>query len=230
MKGSKAIFAVAAFVIAATAAASLFPHRLYGKRIAGQVVDAATGQPIAGAHVASIWRSGTIPRGFTGHNSRDICYHAAATTTNSDGQFEILPWTKWSTYDVYQGDPTVLVYALNYEPAQKTTRSAPDSQSTKHVNEILALMRFSGTVDQRLDVLYFGLANQGCDYGGESQKSLYPMLRAIYEEARGVARSTAQINSLNAFALQMAYAALAFDPNGPSRDAEVKAFIQEHLR
>ena len=91
-------------------------------------------------------------------------------------------------------------------------------------------MPFFGTVDQRLHMLFFGLANQGCDYGGDSQKSLYPMLQAIYTEARGIAGSTEQINSVHAFAVQAAYAALALDPNGPSRDAEIKAFIEEHLK
>ena len=33
------------------AALAKLPHVLYGKRIAGQVVNADTGQPIAGAHV-----------------------------------------------------------------------------------------------------------------------------------------------------------------------------------
>jgi hypothetical protein len=230
MRGSKAVLVFAALMMAATAAATVFPHRLYGKRIAGQVIDAVTGQPVAGAHVAMIWRSGIIPRGFTGHNSRDICYHAAAATTNSDGRFQIPPWTKWSTYDVDQLDPVALIYAQNYEPAQKAMRSAPDSQPDERLHETFALMPFVGTVDQRLDMLFFGLANQGCDYGGDSQKSLYPMLQAIYKEARGIARSTGQINGLHAFAVQAAYAALALDANGPSRDAEVNAFIEEHLK
>ena len=230
MRRSRVLVGFAAVVIAATAAAGFFPHRLYGKRIAGQVVDAVTGRPVAGAHVAMVWRSGIIPRGFTAHNPRDICYHAAAATTNSDGQFEIPPWTKWSTYDVYQLDPVVLIYAQKYEPAQKATRPAPKSPPDEKLYETLALMPFCGTVDQRLHMLFFGLANQGCDYGGDSQKSLYPMLQAIYTEARGIAGSTEQINSVHAFAVQAAYAALALDPNGPSRDAEIKAFIEEHLK
>jgi hypothetical protein len=229
MRGSKVVLVFAAFVMAATATATVFPHRLYGKRIAGQVVDAVTGHPVAGAHVAMIWRSGIIPRGFTGHNSRDICYHAAATMTDPEGRFQIPPWTKWSTYDVFQQDPIVLVYAQKYEPIQKATPSASNSQPD-HPRGTLALMPFVGTVDQRLDMLFFGLANQGCDYGGDSQKSLYPMLQAIYKEVRSIARSTEQINSLHAFAVQAAYAALALNANGPSRDAEVKAFIEEHLK
>src|SRR5690242_12334875 len=101
-----------------SAGASLIPHLLYGKRIAGQVVDADSGKPIAGAHVALLWRSGIIPSGFTGHNSRDICYHAAATVTDAAGRFDIPGWHKWSTYDVFLVDPVVLVYAAGYSPKQ----------------------------------------------------------------------------------------------------------------
>ena len=98
---------------------------LYGKRLGGQVVDAGTGQPIAGVHVAYVWESTIIPSGFTGHNSRTICYHAAATTTDSRGHFLIEPWRKWSTYDVLVSDPTALVYAPNYTPRQVVLQEGP---------------------------------------------------------------------------------------------------------
>ncbi|MGE5169727.1 MAG: carboxypeptidase-like regulatory domain-containing protein, partial [Rudaea sp.] len=85
------------YVVVACIAVGLFgamalaklPHALYGKRIAGQVVDAQTGAPIPGAHVAFLWESTIIPHGFTGHNARDICYHAAAAVTDRDGRFDV---------------------------------------------------------------------------------------------------------------------------------------------
>lgn len=226
MRLSKSML-VLAVIATSTIAGCGMPHRLYGKRIAGQVVDAETGQPIAGAHVALLWRSGVIPSGFTGHNSRDICFHAAATTTDAQGRFDIPGWSKWKTYNVYNVDPTALVYAPKYEPIQSSlVPDGPRTEPADHSNERFRLKRFAGTSKSRLDMLFFGLANQGCDYGGESQKSLYPMLKAIHAEARSI--GTPQ--EAYGFALEAAYSGLAVDPTGPITDSELDAFIRENLK
>ena len=224
------ILAVTAIVVAPFAYGGLIPHLLYGKRIAGKVVDAETGRPIAGAHVAFLWRSGIIPHGFTGHNSRNICYHAAATKTDVNGTFQIAEWKEWSTYDVVPVGPTVLVYMDGYKPLQWLTQRNSERGPIEHLDERYALTRFNGSVEERLDSLFYGLANQSCDYGGISQKSLFPMLKAIYEEAKHIARTPNNATTLYSFATQAAYAALALDPDGPAREADVKAFISENLK
>jgi len=212
------------------AALAKLPHVLYGKRIAGQVVDADTGQPIAGAHVAFIWVSGIIPSGFTGHNSRDICYHAAAAVTDKTGHFQVEPWRKWSTYSVYPEEPIALVYAAEYEPAQQPLHQGPSIRPTDRVEERYALKRFSGAVDRRMNSLFFGLANQACAYGGDSQKSLYPMLRAIHAEARTIARTRDEYDTVHVIARLAAKAALAGDPDGPSDDEPLNEFIGKYLK
>lgn len=204
------------------------PHALYGKRIAGQVVDAETGAPIAGAHVAFLWESTIIPSGFTGHNARDICYHAAAAVTDRDGKFEVPGWRKWSAYHVRISDPIVLVYVREYEADQftlKPQRWPPIDRP----NERFRLNRFKGSVDERMLSMWGGFANRGCFYGGESQKSLYPMLKALYEEGRSIARTPGQMNTVHFLARRAARAALAFDPSGPGHDREVEEFIKEQL-
>ena len=108
----------------------------------GQVVDADTGQPVAGAHVAYVWESTIVPSGFTGHNSRTICYHAAATTTDAQGRFQIEPWRKWSTYDVDVSDPIALVYARNYTPRQIVLQEGPAEPPTERPSERYALKAF----------------------------------------------------------------------------------------
>jgi hypothetical protein len=189
MRRSKVVLVFAAFVVAATAAATVFPHRLYGKRIAGQVVDAVTGRPVAGAHVAFLWESGIIPSGFTGHNSRDICYHAAAAITDQQGRFEIAPWQEWSTYDVGVSDPIALVYAKSYVPREVVKQDDGSPAPSERPNERYALDPFSGTTQERMNMLFWGLANHDCPYGGQSQKSLYQMLKAIHDEAQSIART-----------------------------------------
>jgi len=221
----------AALVLSTTAGCGKVPHPLYGERIAGQAVDADTGQPIPGVHVAFVWESGITPSGITGHNSRTICYHAAATTTDAQGRFEVESWRKWSTYNVRPVEPTALVYVRDYVPLQHPLFETGSTADPKeHPNERYALKRFSGTVDERLDVMWGGIANRGCTYGGESQKSLYPMQKVMYEEARSIALSPAQASRVKSFAWFAARAALAYDPNGPSHATEVDRFISENLK
>ena len=230
MRRSRVLVGFAAVVIAATAAAGFFPHRLYGKRIAGQVVDAVTGRPVAGAHVAFLWESGIIPSGFTGHNSRDICYHAAAVVTDEQGRFEVAPWQEWSTYDIEVHDPAGLVYAPRYVPRQIALREGKLKPPVERPNERYELHAFSGTVDERLRAMWWGVANRGCSYGGASQRSLFPMLKAMYEEARQIATTDQQRKQVHGYAVMAARAAIATDPTGPANIAEVDQFIKEKLK
>ena len=227
---SKAVLIVAALVVAVAGASRFLPHKLYGERVAGRVVDADSGNPIAGAHVALFWESPIEPHGFTAHNSRDICFHAAATISDSQGRFSIAPWREWSRYSVESHDPIAIVYARGYTPRQIVMYEGEFRPPIERPNERFALQRFSGSVDERLNVMWTGIANHGCSYGGESQKSLFPMLRAMYEEARQLAMTPSHRKRVDSYAVMAAYAALASDPNGPSNDDEVERFIKENLR
>ena len=230
MRSIKPLLTCAMLMLCAAAGCGMAPHVLYGKPIGGQVVDADTGRPVAGAHVAYVWESTIVPSGFTGHNSRTICYHAAATITDAQGRFRVEPWRKWSTYDVVVSDPIALVYARGYTPRQIVLQEGPVTPPTERTSERYAVKGFSGTVDERMHVLFWGLANRGCHYGKESQKSLYPMLKAIHDEARTAARTAAQQETVLIIARLAAKAALAVDPNGPGSDAVLQSFIEEHLR
>lgn len=226
---SKFLLILAVITLSATGGCGM-PHLLYGKRVAGQVVDAETGEPIAGAHVALLWRSEIIPSGFTGHNSRDICFHAAAAVTDAQGHFDIPGWWKWKTYNVDNVDPFVLVYTRNYVPLQSFVQPASDRRPVEHLAERYTLERFSGDADRRLDMLFWGLANRGCDYGGESQKSLFPMLRKIHAEARELARTDKQVATVQIIAELAADAGLGVDLDKAIDDARVKGFIEEYLK
>ena len=109
--------------------------------------------------------------------------------TDATGHFQIEPWREWSTYGVEVADPNALVYARDYQPRQISLHEGPIEPPRERLNEHYELKRFSGTVEERLDAMWGGIANRGCMYGKESQKSLFPMLKAMYEEARSLARS-----------------------------------------
>ena len=230
MKRTWMVLGLLVFALSASTISTFLPHRLYGKRIAGQVVDADTGKPIGGAHVAFFWQSPIIPSGFTGHNSRDICYHAAATVTDTQGRFAVPPWRKWSTFSVFVLDPTAIVYARGYTPRQIPLLEGDFKPPEEKPNERYALRRFSGTVDERLEVMWAGIANHGCMYGGESQKSLFPMLKAMYDEAKGIGTTPEQEKDVYFFSVMAAQAAVARDPNTDANDAEINSFIKEKLQ
>ena len=231
MRSIKVGLACAAVVLVAAASYGTIPHVLYGKRIAGQVVDADTGLPIAGVHVAFLWESDITPRGFTAHNSRTVCYHAAATTTDLEGRFQIEPWREWSTYGVEPVDPIALVYARNYAPQQLAVRDGSgDERPTNRLGERYALKKFSGSAGERIDALFRGVVSRDCRYGGSSQQSLYPMLKDVHAEAREIAGSEQQRSTISIIALIAAKAALALDPTGSGNDSQVDEFIEKNLR
>ena len=71
-----------------------------------------------------------------------------------------------------------------------STRMKMAASSAPH--ERYALVRFSGSAEERLQLLFWGIANRGCMYGKESQKSLYPFMKAIYDEGRAIAETDGQ--------------------------------------
>ena len=79
------------------------PSILFGKRIDGVVLDAETGQPVAGAYVTYRWQGEAMGEAFSGHNAPVICYHAAAAVTDAQGRFHIDPWEKKPTYKTMNG-------------------------------------------------------------------------------------------------------------------------------
>src|SRR6476646_11799839 len=172
MRSMKLLLVCGVLSLFALASCGSLPHVLYGKRIAGQVVDAGTARPIPGVHVAYVWESTVIPQGFTGHNSQTICYHAAAALTDATGHFKIEEWREWSTYGVEVADPNALVYARDYQPRQISLHEGPIEPPRERLNEHYELKRFSGTVDERMHSLFWNLANRGCHNGQDSQKSL----------------------------------------------------------
>ena len=220
MRSIKVGLACAAVVLVAVASYGTIPHVLYGKRIAGQVVDADTGLPIAGVHVAFLWESDITPRGFTAHNSRTVCYHAAATTTDLEGRFQIEPWREWSTYGVEPVDPIALVYARNYAPQQLAVRDGSgDERPTNHLDRALSLKKFPDRRASESMRCSGALSNRDCPYGGSSQKSLYPMLKDVHAEAREIAEfGTSSVRPYPQLPLTAAEAALALDPTGPGDD------------
>ena len=206
------------------------PMVLSGKRTAGHIVDAATGAPISGVHVALLWESETVPKSIISGGGRTVCVHAAAAVTDAQGAFDIPAWREFSSYRVHMYNPVALVYAQGYVPRQIQLDAGDDGAIIAHPDERYALTRFGGSVEERMHMLFWGIANRGCMYGKDSQKSLYPFLKAIYDEGQAIAETDRQRGTVRNIATMAADAALAADMNSPYDEATVQAFIREHMQ
>src|SRR5437764_14090070 len=159
------------------------PSVLFGKRIDGVVLDAETGQPVPGAYVTYRWQGEAMGEAFSGHNAPVICYHAAAAITDAQGRFHIDPWEKKATYKTMNEEPYAEVYARGYVPEQAVFHTGPHREPVDHPHDVIRLKKSTATGNVRLDELN-DASRHDCAHGSGSQRSLYPMLKMVVEEAK----------------------------------------------
>ena len=81
----------------------------------GQVVDAETGKPIAGAHVMALWM-----REPPSLHYQQWVYDARETVTDADGRFEIPYERRWIT--AWVNPPRIDVFAPRYAPQDSAAK------------------------------------------------------------------------------------------------------------
>jgi len=93
--------------------AGCFGHLVYlSGPFSGRVVDASTGQPLAGAAVVAVWRQeGPGP----GHPTERF-HDAIEVVADADGRFTLPRKTHFTTVGEIT-DPDIVVYAAGYKPA-----------------------------------------------------------------------------------------------------------------
>jgi len=207
------------------------PSTLFGKRIDGIVLDSDTGQPVSGAYVTYRWEGEAMGGALSGHNSPVICYHAAAAVTDAQGRFHIDPWEKKPTYKTMNEEPYAEVYARGYAPTQAIFAEGPRRAPRDHPNDVIRVKKSSATGDARLAELN-DATRRDCVHGGDSERMLYPMLKAAFEEARDIATTPKQKHDLVVFRQRAARAYIAPDPtiNGDKVSAQMQQFILENLQ
>ena len=115
-------------------------QKQYAKSIDGQVVDADTGRPIAGAHVHYLYEGPPIPS-LGGHQSSDVCYHASAAVADEQGQFHIDPWEQKRRYDVDNSEPTGWAYAPGYVPGVIPPKEGVRRKPEPRASDVFRLRR-----------------------------------------------------------------------------------------
>ena len=100
-------------VFLALVVAGCFGHLVYPSGpFSGRVVDASTGQPLAGAAVVAVWRQeGPGP----GHPSERL-HDAVEVVADTDGYFTLPRKTHFTTVGEIT-DPDIVVYAAGFKPA-----------------------------------------------------------------------------------------------------------------
>lgn len=148
---------------------------LSGQVIDGKVLDANTGQPIAGAIVVAQWE-GYVSIGFG--DSQTACFHVLGTTTDENGNYHLPAWKK--DYDGKR---------IQRQTAYITVHSPGYRRSSKRLTGVRYLAPFTGSTQDRLKYLK-GLERGTRCIGaavGHSEKNLLPLRQSLYEEARNIA-------------------------------------------
>jgi len=133
----------------------------------GLVVDADTGEPLAGAYVTGRWE---------GHAyGESVCFHAESMRTDSDGRFVFPAWHNTGPYNT-----------THYQ--QFTDRAyLPGYKDVGGYTYRLEMKRFTGTREERLQHLQDRLPGAWCSEAGATERTCCPTLR----------RSTAKRGSLH---------------------------------
>ena len=211
MRLAAVALSVAILVTYATAS-----HALSGGPVDGQVLEYDTGKPVEGAMVVARWK-GAI---FALVESRSVCVHAEMAVSDKNGFFRIAPWTQSAPVD--SANVVLYAYKPKYQFAhgplafvgaegkwnvfrkdrpQEILQTYPDRESAvaaTHPDNVY-LKPFVGNASERLDFLSSTLlGNLLCNEARESNKNLYPVVKAAYQEAKPLATTVSDLKELAA--------------------------------
>jgi hypothetical protein len=225
---------------------SAIGHALSGGPVDGQVIDYDTGNPVNGVFVAAKWMADLL-------SGRTVCVHVETSVSDELGRYHMSRWTQQPVAPVdepviifgvykpgYQRAPSPLYY-IGYERktwvlfhrdrpyvALQTFRDEESAKRATHPTNVY-VKRFIGTEDERIHYIRdSAFAGIGCSSGGASQRNLYSLQKAAFQEAKALATTAEHkrlLKNMRAIAETMW---LALPPNAP--DPEPLAFPEQFLR
>lgn len=182
--------------------------------VSGKVVEDGTNKPIAGAFVAALWEGiVSVP----GH-AHQVCVHIEGAITDANGKYKFDRWSKSSSGFVSDLEPDVTSYKAGY--------GWPDHTSQKR--EVELLTPFRGTKEDRLKFLLRVVSATRCASAGSSSKNIYPMYKAIYEEAKSIAVTAEDWQTVDILREEAARAAVR--PDGHLTSGEMNQRMTEFLK
>jgi Ankyrin repeats (many copies) len=182
------------FVILALFIGACFRPSQYTLTVRGSVVDDTTGAPVPDAIVVSHW-SGHVSGFMTGFVK---CYHVETTRTRDDGSYEVKARIPRPDVDDPPNEyPAIVVYKPGYQTSLSRIKEAvPWVTSLSEVTERAGLAQrvrylVPTTQDRKERVRYLGFVGQAasCPGAGASQQNLLPLLTALRDDARAIAKT-----------------------------------------
>ena len=157
---------------------------LSGKAIEGKVLEEGTNKPIPDAIVIARW-SGHLA---TFAHGKTVCYHVLSTTTDENGAYRFPAWKKKITEDWQKNVRPETVIITVHKPGYAEYRPPGYVRTEAFKQNVRYLKPFTGPREERLKYLLHFSGLVGC-YGAGDEKSLVPVYKALYDEARGIATS-----------------------------------------
>lgn len=195
---------------------------LSGGPVSGKVLEEGTDKPITGAIVVVRWK-GDLPS-FA--DSKTVCYHVASTVSDEAGHYHIAAWRKEATADwqkrIINKEFIVEAYKVGY--------GFPKVPSLR--DEIVYLAPFKGGSAERLEYLIRIISANNCPSAGSSSKNLYPMYKAMYEEANAISTTAEDRKMVDILRQEAAEVAVRPDGHITSEEMERKVndFLRDNLR
>lgn len=150
---------------------------LSSELIEGRVLEEGVDKPIPDAIVVVRW-IGRTTSGSMFVEARDVCYHVEMAATDEKGRYQTKGWSQEQHKD----------YTLKFDHMRVDAykRGYGLSQAIPRNDENVYLAPFKGTREERLKYL-MNLSGLASCYGAKDEKALFPIQKALYLEARGLA-------------------------------------------
>ena len=193
----------------------MFVTTRYWPALQGEVLDEATGEPLAGVFVTARY-SGNISAIA---DFQTVCYHAAGTTTDGQGRYR-LP----AKFD----SPGILI-----DKHLEMSFFKPRYRQVFYMDGVAKLRKDESGREERIEYLR-RVGGDSCTDSGGSQQSLYPYFEAIYYEAKSLAVTADENKFVELMRMWAARQAIAHDNernmNGRELDERIDKYLEGHLK
>ena len=193
----------------------------------GYVLEYGTNKPLKDVYVVAKWR------GVTGIvDNVSVCYHMASTQTNENGYF-MLPKFSMKLRSFFLADNYSYLYFFKPGYTEYPGYKEQDEYRKKeYVPGIWHMKKFIGNTEKRFE--YFKSLPPAllCTGAGKSLKNAYPLYEAVVYEAKRLANTEDQKQTVEWLRRIAARAAVMPSVNYDMRETEkgIEQFLQDNLK
>lgn len=193
--------------------------------IEGQVLEAGTKKPLAGAIVVVRWE-GTYSQIA---ESKTSCYHVETATTDGEGRYKIPGWWQMPKGPFFSpGAKDIIAYKAGYAEHWP----AGYDRTADYKNNVRYLAPFKNTSGERFKYLEQMARASNCLAAGKSEKNLYPLYEALYFEAKNFVATEDDKRKLQWLREVAAEVAVGVSDQFTHAENEkrIEQFLREHLK